>query len=156
MENIVENTSVEQKPATLEEYILSHQTQWTEVVQEMTSKMKRLPDLPELLNMVYAKRQDALDYYFGLLAKISAMSRDHKQKYAEYYNYYKTQSQIRYSSDSAINAQISATLKDDEYNAELLENHAKYMQETIKSIDYIIYAITNRIRIEELIEQNKR
>lgn len=156
--NDIENTQAvqEERTATLEDYILQHQTKWAEIIQVMNAKMRRLADLPELLNMVYAKRQDALDYYFGLLAKISALSKDHKQKYAEYYNYYKTQSQIRYSSDGAINAQISAILKDDEYKAEMLENHAKYMQETIKTIDCVIYAITNRVRIEELIEENKK
>ena len=71
------------------------------------------------------------------------------------YNYYKTQSQIRYSSEAAINAQIDADLKDDKYQIELLDNHAKYMLETIKTIDSVIYAINNRIRIEELIHQVK-
>jgi len=42
------------------------------------------------------------------------------------------------------------------YQIELLENHAKYMQETIKTIDNIIFAISNRIRIEELINNVKR
>lgn len=137
--------------STLEDYISTHQKTWSALVTELNSKMKKFADLPDLQNVVYAKRQDALDYYFILLGKISSLVKDYKSKYAAKYNYYKVSSQIRYSSDAAINAQIDADLGQEKYNIELLDNHAKYMQETIKTIDSIIYGINNRIRVEELI-----
>ncbi len=141
------------KQPTLEDYILEHQQKWSSLIAELNGKMKKFADLPDLQNVIYSKRQDALDYYFGLLSKISYLTRDYKSKYSQKYNYYKTQAQIRYSSEAAINAQIDADLKDDKYQIELLDQHAKYMLETIKTIDSIIYAINNRIRIEELINQ---
>lgn len=137
--------------STLEDYISTHQKTWSALVTELNSKMKKFADLPDLQNVVYAKRQDALDYYFILLGKISSLVKDYKSKYAAKYNYYKVSSQIRYSSDAAINAQIDSDLGQEKYNIELLDNHAKYMQETIKTIDSIIYGINNRIRVEELI-----
>jgi len=145
-----------EKPATLEEFILTHQQQWSAIVSELNGKMKNFADLTDLQNVIYSKRQDALDYYYGMLSKISSLSRDYKSKYSQQYNYYKTQSQIRYSSEAAINAQIDSDLKDDKYQIELLDQHARYMAETIKTIDSIIYAINNRIRIEELINQVKK
>lgn len=146
----------EQKPQTLEDYILEHQQKWSSLITELNGKMKNFADLPDLQNVIYSKRQDSLDYYFGLLSKISYLSREYKFKYSQKYNYYKTQAQIRYSSEAAINAQIDADLKDEKYQIELLDQHAKYMLETIKTIDSIIYAINNRIRIEELINQIKK
>ena len=83
------------------------------------------------------------------------MSKEYKKQYATRYNSYKVNSQIRYNSDTAINAQIASDLADVTYKLSLLENHAKYMQETIKTIDNLIYAISNRIRIEELIQNVK-
>ena len=145
----------ENKPQTLEDYILEHQQKWSTLMTELNSKMKNFADLPDLQNVIYSRRQDALDYYFGMLSKISALTREFKTKYSQKYNYYKTQAQIRYSSEAAINAQIDADLRDDKYQIELLDQHAKYMLETIKTIDSIIYAINNRIRIEELINQVK-
>ncbi len=146
---------MENNQATLEDYITEHQAQWSNIINEMNSKMKNFADLPDLQNVVYSRRQDALDYYFALLAKVSGLSRVYKEEYAKRYNYYKTNANIRYSSDTAINAQIASDLKDSMYQIELLENHAKYMLETLKTIDSIIYAINNRIRIEELINQVK-
>ena len=146
----------ETSPNTLEDYIALHQQQWSTIVNEMNTKMKNFADLPDLQNVVYSKRQDALDYYYALLGKISSLSKTYKEEYAKRYNYYKTTANIRYSSDAAINAQIASDLREQVYQIELLENHSKYMCETIKTIDSIIYAISNRIRIEELINQVKR
>lgn len=139
------------KAERLEDYIAEHQKAWSTIISDMNAKMKKFADIPDLQNVVYSKRQDALDYYFVLLGKISSLIRDYKSKYAAKYNYYKVGSQIRYSSDSAINAQIDADLGQEKYNIDLLDSHAKYMQETIKTIDSIIYGINNRIRVEELI-----
>ena len=147
---------MENKPQTLEDYILTHQQQWSAIIADLNGKMKNFADIADLQNVIYSRRQDALDYYFGMLSKISSLSRDYKLKYSQKYNYYKTQAQIRYSSEAAINAQIDSDLKDDKYQIELLDQHTKYMLETIKTIDSIIYAINNRIRIEELINQVKK
>ena len=143
------------QPATLEDYIAQHQQQWSNVISEMNGMMKKFTDLPDLQMTIYSKRQNALDYYFNLLYQISAMSKEYKKQYAAKYNNYKVNSQIRYNSDTAINAQIASDLADVSYKLTLLENHSKYMQETIKTIDNLIYAISNRIRIEELIQNVK-
>ena len=145
----------ESSPNTLEEYLLSHQQRWAEIIGELNTKMKNFADLIDLQNVIYAKRQDATDYYFGVLSKVSSLVKTYKADYSQKYNYYKTQAQIRYSSEAAINAQIDADLRDSKYQIELLEQHAKYILETIKTIDNLIYGINNRIRIEELIRNIK-
>ena len=150
-----DNNEQTTQPATLEEYIAQHQQQWSNVILEMNGMMKKFTDLPDLQMTIYSKRQNALDYYFNLLYQISAMSKEYKKQYAAKYNSYKVNSQIRYNSDTAINAQIASDLADISYKLTLLENHSKYMQETIKTIDNLIYAISNRIRIEELVQNVK-
>lgn len=152
---MADNNEQNNQPATLEEYIAQHQQQWSNVILEMNNMMKKFVDLPDLQMTIYSKRQNALDYYFNLLYQISAMSKEYKKQYAAKYNSYKVNSQIRYNSDTAINAQIASDLADVSYKLTLLENHSKYMQETIKTIDNLIYAISNRIRIEELIQNVK-
>lgn len=152
---MTDNNEQNTQPTTLEEYIAQHQQQWSNVISEMNGMMKKFTDLPDLQMTIYSKRQNALDYYFNLLYQISAMSKEYKKQYAVKYNNYKVNSQIRYNSDTAINAQIASDLADVSYKLTLLENHSKYMQETIKTIDNLIYAISNRIRIEELIQNVK-
>lgn len=138
------------------EIIEEKQDNWTKIVKGLSAKLKNFAELPELMNEVYAKRQDATDYYFSLLHKISLATKKYNEDYATIYNKLKVESQIRYTSEAAINAQIASILSDPAFKLSLMNNHAKFMQETIKSIDNLIFGINNRIKIEELIEGIKK
>lgn len=141
---------------TLEDWVKEHQKKWNERIAEMNKRMKSVPDLTELLNVVYAARQDAVEYYYSLLNKIAPLSRAYNQRYAMEYNNLKTNAQIRYTTEAAINAQIAANLADFLYQKDLLDIHARFMADTIKSIDNLIFGINHRIRLEELMEGVKK
>lgn len=141
---------------TLEGYVHRHQDAWSACVAELNGGLKKFSELPDLLYVVYTKRQNAWDYYFELLYYITDMEKTYRKAYADRYNYYKTNAQIRYSSDLSIKMQIEADLGEELYKIEVLKNHSEYMKETIKTIDDIIYAISNRIKIEEMINQMKK
>lgn len=137
---------------TLEEYIERHQTYWKNIVEGLSKKLSKLPDLIELESSVIVERQYCLEYYYNLLNKISKISKEYKVNYAKQFNYYKTGSNIRYGSDNSINAQIAADLSDYTYKIELLNGLAKYMQETLRNLDTVSYSIKNRIEIEKLVQ----
>ena len=149
-------TSEPEKPKTFEEYIEFHQEKWNGILHTLNEKMKNINTLPDLLNVVYCQRQDAVDYYHTMLNKLTRREKEYKQLYANEYNRLKTNAQIRYSTEAAINAQIEANLADTLYITNLLDNHTRYMLDTIKSIDNIIYGINNRIRVEEFMEGVKK
>lgn len=150
------DTSTAAKPQTLEEYLEEHQEKWNAIMHELSEKMKNINTLPDLLNIVYCYRQDAVDYYYTMLNKLALQNKYYKQAYAAEYNKLKTSAQIRYATESAINAQVEANMADTIYTTSLLNNHTKYMLDTIKSIDNLIYGINNRIRVEELMEGVKK
>lgn len=139
-----ENISIEDK-------ILMHQNSWTQRVQDLSKKLKTIPEIKELLSMLFSERQLCVDYYFTLMNMIAKQNKSYKTKYAKRFNFYKTQSDIRYNSDTQIVNQINGDLSEDLYILNLLEAHFKFMGETLKSIDSIQYGINNRIKLEELI-----
>ena len=143
-EQIKENMSIEDK-------IIMHQNNWTKRIQSLSEKMKNIPELRELMNIVYSERQLCVDYYYTLMNMIAKQNKNYKIKYAKRFNFYKTQSEIRYNSDTQIVNQINADLSDDLYTLNLLESHFKFMGESLKTIDNIIYGINNRIKLEELV-----
>lgn len=148
-----ENTNNESD--TLEDFIQNRQKEWTSIVTDLNKKLSKLAGVNELMYTLYTERQKAVEYYYTLLNKISKLSQAYKIQYAQKYNAYKVSSNIRYNSDAAINAQIMSDLSDSVYTIELMNNFSKFMQETVKTIDNIIYAIQNRIKIEELIQGYK-
>lgn len=159
MENVLntETPPVEQpKEETLSDKITKHQEKWNAILNDLNSKLNKIAQLPELLNTIYAKRQDAVDYYYSLLNMMAGIKSIYSKRYAEEYNSLKMNAQIRYSTESAINAQINANLSDIRYNMELIDIHTRYMRDTIQSIDDLIYGINNRIRVQELMEGVKK
>jgi hypothetical protein len=144
--------NINQQEQTLEQYILSKQTYWTNKIKEINDKFKTILSLQSVTQEVYGLRQDLEEYHKQVLFKCAALSRDYKRKYAEMYNAYKTNTQIRYSSDAAINAQIAGQLADYLYTMDLMNHHSDFINESIKNVDSIIYGIKHRIDIENLLK----
>jgi len=148
MDNTGENV---EKQNTLEAYIEKSKAEWLGIINEMNKKFVSLPLLRELSGELYSQRQIALEYNNELMNRLSTLNKSYRTEYAAKYNYYKAQANIMYKSDSAINAQVLSDLSQTLYKIELLSNFSEFMKETIKTIDDMIYGISNRIRLEELI-----
>lgn len=144
---------------TLEEHIDSVKKEWASRIKGMNDCFVDLSKLRELSGTLYTQRQIAIEYHNTILNKIATMHSMYTKEYAMRYNFYRTQSTIMYKSDSAINVQIENDLKDMKYKLDMLDNFSKYLQETIRTIDDMIYGIPNRVRIEEIllgIDSSKR
>ena len=142
---------MEEKENNLEEFIAAKQADWAKKIKDLNDKFKSIPLLSDLTTTIYTTRQDLQEYHKSMLMKCASLNREYKKKYAELYNSYKTTSQIKYTSDQAINAQIAAQLADFNYTMELMNHHTNYIDETIKTVDNLIYGIKNRIDIEQLL-----
>lgn len=142
---------MEQNENNLEEFIANKQSYWANKVKELNDKFKTISLLSDLTTEIYMTRQDLQEYHKSMLMKCAGLNREYKKRYAELYNSYKTASQIKYTSDQAINAQIAAQLADFNYTMELMNHHTNYIDETIKTVDNLIYGIKNRIDIEQLL-----
>ncbi len=136
----------------LQSYIEEREREWAVRIKSLNEKLRTLEEMRDLMPELYTQRQICLEYYHNVLRMLSKQQHDYKPKYAQKYNYYKMNSQIRYNSDTAIISQVQSDLTDDIMNIELMNNHAKYIQETIKSIDAIIYGINSRLQLEKIIK----
>lgn len=154
MDDASNGTSAEQHE-TLEETIARHEKYWTGQIESLNAGLRALPDVEKLMCGLYTQRQMCLEYYYNLLAMISRMSRDYKKNFQTQYNYYKVSSAIKYSTETAIASQISGDLADEKYKIECYENFAKFMADTLRTIDDIIYGVSNRIEIEKLVQSYK-
>lgn len=138
---------------TLEEKLQDTREEWTSIVKELTEKMKDLPGLEKLLNQVYIKRQECVEYLSSLMVTYGKLQRAHKALYAQRYNFYKTSAQLRYSNDSAIGTQIDAEPQMNDLNEklDLIRIHVEAMRETLKTIDNIVFGISHRTKIYEML-----
>lgn len=139
-ENKALETALEAKNAAYRDKVLT-----------LSGYMQDVKHLSELIHVVYSERQVTLEYYHTILQHLSKLNKEYKKEYAKQYNKFKFEVNQRYNTEQAITTQVSSALSDFIYKIELLNNHAKYIGETVKTIDDIIYGIQNRIRLEEIL-----
>lgn len=145
--NINPNIEVKEK---LEERLDKQRMEWTAKIKEMGLKMKHVANIPELMTELYTERQQCVEYHHYLISILININKDYRKQYAERHDYWSYKSNIRYPNEPSKNNKILTELSDIVERREAIDNHAKFMTETCKSIDAIIYAVKNRVEIEQI------
>lgn len=134
----------------LDERLTSKRTQWKNKINELTSKLKNLEGIADLLNEVYSQRQIAVDYYHYLVSLYARINKKYRKDYALKYNTYTWNSQRRYPNEKTKVNQILTEMELIVMQKELISNHLKYMDNTIQTIDKLLFGIKYRIDIEQI------
>ena len=124
-----------------------------EAIEEMNGMLKTLPKTDELMNVLYVKRQKAVDAYYAMNALILKQTKLYKATYQTMFNSIKINGYngMRFSSDQAIARQIEVDTSAQKETIDLLTNHNNYIKDTIQTIDNLIYSIKYKVTIHELI-----
>ena len=119
--------------------------------------MSSLIKVDELMNTVYSKRQAAVDYYYAMNNVILKQSREYKALYNKMFNDIKVNGYngMRFTADQSIARQVEVDLADKKELIDLLVSQNAFIKETIATIDNIIYAIKDKIKIKEMLNGMK-
>ena len=143
------NPDIKKEPS-LEEKFITEREEWNKRVEDMSSKMKSVLKVSELMTEVYTERQICIEYYHYLLSKLIIINKEYRRQYVEKYEYWTYKSNIRYPNETSKNNKIQTQLSDLLEKREILDNHSKFIQGTCSTIDNLIYAIPKRIEIEQI------
>jgi predicted restriction endonuclease len=77
-------------------------------------------------------------------------TKEYRKEYMKKYQFYTYQSQERFSNESLKTQKILTDLEDIVFKKDLLETHSKFIQESIKTIDNIIWATKTRVELEQI------
>lgn len=140
----------EEEELSLERRFALERARWTKKIEDMSNKLRKVFDIQELQGTLYTDRQSAVEYNHMITALISKVSRAYRKAYSEKYEHYTFETQRRFPTETAKNNQILADLDDLIEKKEALSNQAKFMENTIKTIDNIIFGVKYRIEIEQI------
>lgn len=143
------------KEISLEEKFANERLEWSAKIDEMTKKVKPVFEIPELMTYLYTERQRAIEYYHYLVSLMISMNRKYNAAYMERQEYYTTKAQIRYPNESTKHTKILVDLADMVEKRAAVDNHSKFMTQTIATIDNVIWAIPKRVEIEQIARGNK-
>ena len=135
---------------SLEERFNSERLTWNDKIKEMSSKMKQVFEIPELMTTLYTERQRAVEYYHYIISLMIGLNRKYNASYAERQDYYTTKSPIRYPNESSKHNKILVDLADIVEKREMLNNHSRFIDRTISTLDNLIFAVPKRVEIEQI------
>ena len=140
---------------TLEEVFAQRRDYWIKWVDDMSTLVKTMDGLLTLQSEIYARRQEAVENYHNLTATLAKQTKIYKERYNEIYNRIRVLKipntpNFVYGTEPALRNQVEGELSQEKYIIDIIENHISYMDQTIKTIDGLIYTISNRIKIEEI------
>jgi len=138
------------KEESLEDRFAREREEWSEKIAEISKKMKQVFDIPELMTTLYTERQRAVEYYHYLITLLIGMNKKYNAAYAERFDYYTTKAQVRYPNESTKHNRILVDLQDMVEKREMVNNHSKFIDKTIGTLDNIIFAIPKRVEIEQI------
>lgn len=139
-----------QAQESLEEKLSKERLEWNTKIEDMSSKMRKVFEIPELMTYLYTERQRAVEYYHYLVSILIPLNRKYNASYAERYDYYTIKSPIRYPNETTKVNKIHVDLADQIEKREMINNHMKFMDKTISTLDNIIFAIPKRVEIEQI------
>jgi hypothetical protein len=154
MDNTTENN---QQKQTVDEMLMAQREKWTKDITELNEMMKTLVKVDELMNIIYSKRQEAVDYYYAMNGVILKQSKEYKALYNQMFNNIKINGYngMRFTSDQGISRQVEVDLQDKKEVIDLLVSQNAFIKETISTIDNIIFAIKDKIKIKEMLNGMK-
>ena len=151
------NTNQPQAPQTVDDMLTEQRAKWTKEIEELNASMASLVKVDELMNTIYAKRQAAVDYYYAMNNVILKQSKEYKAMYNTMFNNIKINGYngMRFTTDQSIARQVEVDLQDKKELIDLLVSQNAFIKETISTIDNIIYAIKDKIKIKEMLNGMK-
>ena len=132
--------------------INKQQDEWTKKVIEISKMLKTAESISENMTILYSERQRIVEQYHFTISLLIKLNKTYRPIYAQKYKQYTFISQERYTNDNARNMRILSEMKDLTFKKESLENHIKFLYNTISSFDNIIYGLKHKI---ELIQMNR-
>ena len=123
-------------------------TEWTERIRELSIRMKNIREIAEVQVDLYSDRQKLLEYAYKLGQIVSNQNAKYRSDRRTKMVYYSEEHNVRYGSNEKTSL-IEGDLSDLKKKIDIVDNHVSFVNETIKTVDHMLYGIKSRISLEE-------
>lgn len=121
---------------------------WTERIRELSVRMRNIREIGEVQVELYSDRQKLLEYAYKLGQILTRLNSNYRSEKKNKMVYYSEEHNTRYGSNEK-SSLIEGDLSEIKRKIDLVDNHTSFMNETIKTVDHMLYGIKSRISLEE-------
>lgn len=122
--------------------------QWKERIQLLAAHIKDIRTVAEAQVDLFTQRQVLLEYSYKLASIVSKLSSKVRTENARLLKHYSENNDVRYQATekkSLIEGDMSPILE----KIDMVESHRKFIDQTIQTVDHMLYGIKSRIALEE-------
>ena len=138
----------DQPPVDFSKMFERERAEWKEKIQVISLHIKDIKTVAEAQVDLFSTRQTLLEYSYKLAQIISKLSTKERKEKAKKLKEYTESKDIRYGSNEKTSL-IEGDLADLRERMELVEGHRKYIDQTIQTVDHMLYGIKSRISLED-------
>ena len=122
--------------------------EWREKIQIISLNLKNIKTVAEAQVELFSTRQILLEYSFKLAQIVSKLSSRERQRRAAKLKDYNQNSDVRYGSNET-KVLIEGDVAEIVGKIEMVEGHRKFIDQTIQTVDHMLYGIKSRIALED-------
>lgn len=122
--------------------------EWKEKIQTLSLQMKDIKTLAKAQVDLFSQRQVLLEYSYKLASIISKLGSKYRADKARKLRDYSENNDVRYGSNEKT-VLIEGDLTEITEKIELVEGHRKFIDQTIQTIDHMLYGVKSRIALED-------
>jgi hypothetical protein len=126
----------------------NERAEWKEKVQVLAIQMKDIKTLAKAQVDMFSSRQVLLEYSYKLASIISKLSSRYRSDKANKLKHYSENNDVRYGSTEKT-VLIEGDLTEITEKIELVESHRKFIDQTIQTVDHMLYGVKSRISLED-------
>jgi hypothetical protein len=126
----------------------AERAEWREKIQVISLNLKSIKTVAEAQIELFSTRQILLEYSYKLASIISKLGTKERQERARKLREYQESKDVRYGANET-KTMIEADLSEITQKIELVEGHRKFLDQTIQTVDHMLYGIKSRISLEE-------
>lgn len=147
-EEFPEYKPAQEEPTDFAKMFERERSEWKEKIQVISLHIKNIKTVAEAQVDLFSTRQTLLEYSYKLAQIVSKLSTKERQMRAKKLKEYTEGKDVRYGANEKT-ALIEGDLSELTEKMELVEGHRKYIDQTIQTVDHMLYGIKSRIALED-------
>lgn len=122
--------------------------EWREKIQVVALNLKDIKTVAKAQVDLFGYRQSLLEYSFKLAGIVSKLNSRYRLEKSNKLKDYSERTDVRYgSNEKTVLIEGDLTLITEKI--ELVEGHRKFMDQTVQTVDHMLYGIKSRISLED-------
>lgn len=126
----------------------NERNEWKEIIQGISLHLRSIQTVAKAQVDLFSQRQILLEYSYKLASIVTKLNSKYSSDKARKMREYSEKSDVRYGSNEKT-VLIEGDLTEISEKIELVESHRKFIDQTVQTVDHMLYGIRQRIALEE-------